>query len=104
VFGAENCGWLNASDASARSSKFSFSCNRKPLYSARFARHLLDEGRRRLAGFDLIRQWMRKIANSHEGKPYAEHVPFERIFNGDIQIVPIGNIEVNENMEFASPP
>jgi hypothetical protein len=40
-----------------------------------------------MTGFDLIRQWMRKIANFHEGKEYAEHVPFERVFNGDIQIL-----------------
>ena len=31
-------------------------------------------------GFDVIRQWMQKIVNFQEGKPYTEHVPFERLF------------------------
>jgi hypothetical protein len=35
-----------------------------------------------LMGFDLIRQWMQKIVNFNEGKPYTEHVPFERLFPG----------------------
>ena len=33
-----------------------------------------------LMGFDVIRQWMQKIVNFQEGKPYTEHVPFERLF------------------------
>ena len=37
-------------------------------------------------GFDLVRQWMQKIVEFHEGKPYTEHVPFERIFTEDVHI------------------
>ncbi len=37
-----------------------------------------------LLAFDLTRQWMRNIANFHEGKPYTKHVPFERIFTLDV--------------------
>ncbi len=33
--------------------------------------------------FDLITQWMQKIVNYHEGKPYTQHVPFERLFPAD---------------------
>jgi hypothetical protein len=33
-----------------------------------------------LMGFDLIRQWMQKIVNFNAGKPYTEHIPFERLF------------------------
>jgi hypothetical protein len=33
-----------------------------------------------LMGFDLIRQWMQKIVNFNEGKPYTQHVAFERLF------------------------
>jgi hypothetical protein len=33
-----------------------------------------------LEGFDLIRRWMQKIVNFNAGRPYAEHVPFERLF------------------------
>ena len=46
VFGAEKYAWFNASAASARTSKFSFSCNWKPLYSARS--HLLIPSARTL--------------------------------------------------------
>ncbi|HEV2378375.1 MAG TPA: alpha-glucuronidase family glycosyl hydrolase [Terriglobia bacterium] len=31
-------------------------------------------------GFDLVHQWMKTIVDFHEGKPYAQHVPFEKIF------------------------
>ena len=35
-------------------------------------------------GFDLVRQWMETIVNFHKGKPYAKHVPFEKIFPEDV--------------------
>ena len=40
-----------------------------------------------LLGFDLNRRWIENVVNFHAGKPYAEHVPFERLFVGDIQIM-----------------
>jgi hypothetical protein len=46
--------------------------------------HRLNMGT--VMGFDLNRQWARKIVNFHEGKPYGEHVPFERFFTADIQV------------------
>jgi hypothetical protein len=39
-----------------------------------------------MLGFDLVRQWMQTILSFHEGRPYTEHVPFERIFTGDVRI------------------
>lgn len=33
--------------------------------------------------FDLITQWMQKVVDYHEGKPYTQHVPFERLFPQD---------------------
>jgi hypothetical protein len=33
-----------------------------------------------LMGFDLIRQWMQRIVNFNAGRPYVDHVPFERLF------------------------
>jgi hypothetical protein len=39
-----------------------------------------------MLGFDLVCQWMQTILNFHEGKLYTEHVPFERIFTGDVRI------------------
>jgi Glycosyl hydrolase family 67 N-terminus len=34
-------------------------------------------------GFDLVRQWIQRIVNFNQGKPYTNHVAFERIFPGD---------------------
>jgi hypothetical protein len=40
-----------------------------------------------MLGYDLIRQWMQKIVNFQEGKPYTEHVPFERLIpQRDVQV------------------
>jgi tetratricopeptide (TPR) repeat protein len=40
-----------------------------------------------MLGYDLIRQWMEKIVNFSEGKPYTEHVPFERLTPlNDVQV------------------
>jgi hypothetical protein len=32
----------------------------------------------------LVHQWMKSIVDFHEGKPYAQHVPFEKIFTQEI--------------------
>jgi hypothetical protein len=37
-----------------------------------------------MLGFDLVHQWMQTIVNFHEGKPYAQHVPFERLYTGKV--------------------
>jgi hypothetical protein len=37
-----------------------------------------------ILGFDLIHDWMQSIVNFHEGKQYAVHVPFERIFTANV--------------------
>jgi hypothetical protein len=37
-----------------------------------------------MLGFDLVRQWMKTIVDFHEGKPYTQHVPFERIFTEEL--------------------
>lgn len=39
-----------------------------------------------ILGFDLIHRWMKTIVDFHQGKLYTEHVPFERIFTGDVHI------------------
>jgi hypothetical protein len=40
-----------------------------------------------MLGYDLIRQWMQKIVNFQAGKPYTEHVPFERLIpQRDVQV------------------
>jgi hypothetical protein len=36
--------------------------------------------------WDLTRQWLRNIVNFHEGKPYTQHVPFERVFPLDVRV------------------
>ncbi len=43
---------------------------------------------RGILAFDLSRRWMREIVNFQKGKPYLEHVPFERIFSPDLHIAP----------------
>ncbi len=43
---------------------------------------------RGILAFDLTRQWMRNIVNFQKGKPYMDHVPFERIFSPDLHIAP----------------
>jgi len=35
---------------------------------------------RALMAFDLTGQWLRQVVNFQEGKPYTQHVPFERLF------------------------
>jgi hypothetical protein len=37
-------------------------------------------------GLDLVRQWMQTIVDFHEGKPYTQHVPFERIFTEEVRV------------------
>jgi hypothetical protein len=39
---------------------------------------------RAVLGFDLIYQTMRNIVNFHAGKPYLQHVPWERLFSPDL--------------------
>lgn len=39
---------------------------------------------RAVLGFDLINQTMRNIVNYHMGKPYLQHVPWERLFSPDL--------------------
>jgi hypothetical protein len=39
-----------------------------------------------LLGLDLVRQWMQNIVEFHEGKQYARHVPFERIFTEEVHV------------------
>jgi hypothetical protein len=39
---------------------------------------------RAVLGFSLTRQWMRNVVNFHKGKPYLDHVPFERLFSPDL--------------------
>jgi hypothetical protein len=39
---------------------------------------------RAVLGFDLIFQTMRNIVNFHAGKPYLQHVPWERLFSPDL--------------------
>jgi hypothetical protein len=39
---------------------------------------------RAVLGFDLIYQTMRNIVNYHTGKPYLQHVPWERLFSPDL--------------------
>jgi hypothetical protein len=36
-------------------------------------------------GFNLVHDWMQNIVNFNEGKPYTEHVPFERIFTDPVR-------------------
>jgi hypothetical protein len=39
---------------------------------------------RAVLGFDLIYQTMRNILNYHMGKPYLQHVPWERLYSPDL--------------------
>jgi len=39
---------------------------------------------RAVLGFDLIFQTMQNIVNYHTGKPYLQHVPWERLFSPDL--------------------
>ena len=39
-----------------------------------------------ILGFDLVHRWMKTIVDFHQGKLYTEHVPFERIFTGDLRV------------------
>jgi hypothetical protein len=39
---------------------------------------------RAVLGFDLIYQTMRNIVNFQTGKPYLQHVPWERLFSPDL--------------------
>ena len=39
---------------------------------------------RAVLGFDLIYQTFRNVVNYHEGKPYLEHVAWERLFSPDL--------------------
>lgn len=39
-----------------------------------------------LLGFDLVDQWIEQIVNYHEGKPYNKHIPFERVFTGNLKL------------------
>lgn len=41
---------------------------------------------RAVLGFDLVGRWMRNVVNFHEGKPYFDHVPFERLFSRDLHL------------------
>ena len=41
---------------------------------------------RAVLGFDLAGQWMRNVVNFQEGKPYLNHVAFERLFSPDLHI------------------
>jgi hypothetical protein len=36
-------------------------------------------------GLDLVRQWMQTIVEFHQGKLYAKHVPFEKIFTENVR-------------------
>jgi len=38
---------------------------------------------RAVLGFDLIFQTMQNIVNYHTGKPYLQHIPWERLFSPD---------------------
>lgn len=42
----------------------------------------------KVMSFDFITQWVRTIVNFNEGKPYGQHVPFERLFTGNVYIAP----------------
>ena len=39
---------------------------------------------RAVLGFDLVFQTMQNILNYHTGKPYLQHVPWERLFSPDL--------------------
>ncbi|MBZ5563465.1 MAG: hypothetical protein LAP13_13725 [Acidobacteriia bacterium] len=43
---------------------------------------------RGILAFELSRQWMGNIVNFQNGKPYMDHVPFERIFSPDLHVAP----------------
>jgi hypothetical protein len=36
-------------------------------------------------GFDQVFQWMKTVANSHRGKLYTNHVPFEQLFTEEVR-------------------
>jgi hypothetical protein len=36
-------------------------------------------------GLDLVYQWMKAIVDFHRGKLYATHVPFEKLFTGEVR-------------------
>jgi hypothetical protein len=36
-------------------------------------------------GLDLLYQWMKTIVDFHRGKLYTNHVPFEKLFTGDVR-------------------
>ena len=37
-----------------------------------------------MLGLDLVEQWMKNIVDFHEGKPYTQHVPFERLYTEEV--------------------
>jgi hypothetical protein len=39
---------------------------------------------RTIPGFDLVFQTMQNILSYHTGKPYMQHVPWERLFSPDL--------------------
>jgi hypothetical protein len=39
---------------------------------------------RAVLGFELVLQTMQNILNYHTGKPYLQHVPWERLFSPDL--------------------
>jgi hypothetical protein len=41
---------------------------------------------RGIVGFDLVAGMIRNVVRFHQGKPYLEHVPFEKLFSTDLHI------------------
>jgi len=41
---------------------------------------------RGIVGFDLVTALIRNVVNFHQGKPYLDHVPFEKLFSTDVHI------------------
>jgi hypothetical protein len=41
---------------------------------------------RGIVGFDLVAGMIRNVVRFHQGKPYLEHVPFEKLYSTDVHI------------------
>ena len=41
---------------------------------------------RGIVGFDIVAGMMRNVVRFHQGKPYLEHVPFEKLYSTDVHI------------------